>query len=54
MIILFNCFLGTLEGIASIENIMEHIAFEVQKDPTEVLLLSMRQEDNDIPTLLQT
>lgn len=54
MIILFNCFLGTLEGIASIENIMEHIAFEVQKDHTEVRLVNMRQEDNDIPTLLQT
>ncbi|XP_050344388.1 xanthine dehydrogenase/oxidase-like [Nymphalis io] len=45
---------GTLEGITSIENIMEHIAVAVNKDPTEVRLANMRQEDNDLPSLIET
>ncbi|RVE49403.1 hypothetical protein evm_005915 [Chilo suppressalis] len=43
---------GTAEGIACIEQIMEHIAFAVKKDPTEVRKLNMRTEDNDIPYLI--
>ncbi|KAL0878640.1 hypothetical protein ABMA27_003714 [Loxostege sticticalis] len=43
---------GTAEGMSSIEHIMEHIAFEVKKDPTEVRILNMRKEDNDLPTLI--
>uniref|UniRef100_A0A1L8D6P5 Aldehyde oxidase-3 n=1 Tax=Plutella xylostella TaxID=51655 RepID=A0A1L8D6P5_PLUXY len=44
---------GDLEGIATIEHIMEHIAFEVEKDPTEVRLANMRNEDKDIPELIE-
>ncbi|KAL0828958.1 hypothetical protein ABMA28_003849 [Loxostege sticticalis] len=43
---------GTAEAISSIEHIMEHIAYELKKDPIEVRLLNMRKEDNDIPTLI--
>ncbi|XP_039757384.1 indole-3-acetaldehyde oxidase-like [Pararge aegeria] len=45
---------GTLEGIMGIENIMEHIAFALKKDPTEVRLANMRTEDNDLPSLIET
>lgn len=31
---------------------MQHIAFEVKKDPTEVRLVNMRTEDNDLPELI--
>lgn len=43
-----------MEAITSIEHIMEHIAFAVQKDPTEVRLTNMRTEDNDLPEMIQT
>jgi xanthine dehydrogenase/oxidase len=33
---------------------MEHIAFAVQKDPTDVRLANMRADDNDLPALIQT
>ncbi|XP_064547330.1 uncharacterized protein LOC135434622 isoform X2 [Drosophila montana] len=32
---------GSVEGIAMIENIVEHVAFEVEKDPAEVRLLNL-------------
>ncbi|XP_034116234.1 uncharacterized protein LOC117575899 [Drosophila albomicans] len=32
---------GSVEGIAMMENIIEHVAFEVQRDPAEVRLLNM-------------
>ncbi|XP_034832567.1 uncharacterized protein [Maniola hyperantus] len=43
---------GTLEGIVSMENIIEHIAVAVKKDPTDVRLVNMRTEDNDLPQLI--
>ncbi|KAL4711114.1 hypothetical protein ACJJTC_009485 [Scirpophaga incertulas] len=43
---------GTTEAISCIENIMEHIAFAVKKDATEVRLVNMRTEDNDLPALI--
>ncbi|KAH8382926.1 hypothetical protein KR009_005851 [Drosophila setifemur] len=32
---------GSVEGIAMMENMIEHVAFEVQKDPAEVRLLNI-------------
>lgn len=32
---------GSVEGVAMMENIIEHVAFEVQRDPAEVRLLNM-------------
>ncbi|XP_072939063.1 uncharacterized protein [Epargyreus clarus] len=45
---------GTHEGISCIEHIMEHIAFEVKRDPTAVRLVNMRTDDNDLPQLIET
>ncbi|XP_063364889.1 uncharacterized protein LOC134653456 [Cydia amplana] len=45
---------GTSEGMACVEHIMEHIAFAVQKDPTDVRIANMRTDDNDLPTLIDT
>nr|QLI62139.1 aldehyde oxidase 8 [Streltzoviella insularis] len=44
---------GTCEGMASIEHIMEHIAFEIKKDATAVRLANMRKDDNDLPSLIE-
>lgn len=43
---------GTCEGITCIEHIMEHIAFVVGKDATEVRKTNMRTDDNDLPELI--
>lgn len=45
--------LGTCEAISSIEHIMQHIAFAVQKDPTSVRIANMREEDNDLEELVK-
>lgn len=50
---MYVSFPGTCEGISSIENIMQHIAFAAQKDPTSVRLKNMRSEDNDLPELIE-
>ncbi|CAO1351447.1 unnamed protein product [Diamesa serratosioi] len=42
---------GTMEGIAMIENIMEHISRKVNKDPTEVRLMNMK-DDCKMKTIL--
>ncbi|XP_043496073.1 indole-3-acetaldehyde oxidase-like [Polistes fuscatus] len=39
---------GSTEAIALIENIMEHIAAELNKDPTEVKLINMNAEDKAV------
>lgn len=39
--------------MASIENIMEHIAYTLEKDPTEVRLANMRTEDHYLPELIE-
>ncbi|KAM3962034.1 uncharacterized protein ACR2FA_003926 [Aphomia sociella] len=44
---------GTSEGIVCIENIMEHIAYGVNKDSTDVRIANMRTDDNDLPQLIQ-
>lgn len=43
--------LGTMEGISSMENIMEHIAYELHKDPTDVRLVNMT--DKELPILIE-
>ncbi|XP_052742256.1 uncharacterized protein LOC112057840 [Bicyclus anynana] len=45
---------GTLEGVMSIENIIEHIGFALKKDPIDIRKLNMRKEDNDLPELIET
>lgn len=45
---------GTCEAISTIEHIMQHIAFAVQKDPTDVRIANMRTDDNDLPELIAT
>jgi xanthine dehydrogenase/oxidase len=42
---------GTVEGIAMIENIMEHIAWKVKKDPLEVRMSNI-PGDSEMKTLL--
>ena len=39
-------FLGTTEGVAVIEHIMEHISNVVQKDPLQVRLNNMTEANN--------
>ncbi|KAJ8719484.1 hypothetical protein PYW08_011659 [Mythimna loreyi] len=43
---------GTVESLTCIEHIMQHVAFAVQKDPTNVRVLNMRKDDNDLPQLI--
>nr|XP_034832568.1 indole-3-acetaldehyde oxidase-like [Maniola hyperantus] len=44
---------GTIEGVMSIENIMEHIGFALKKDPIDIRLANMRKDDNDLPELIK-
>jgi xanthine dehydrogenase/oxidase len=43
---------GTVEGIAMIENIMEHIAMKIKKDPLEVRLANI-PGDSEMKKYLQ-
>ncbi|XP_066997187.2 xanthine dehydrogenase [Anabrus simplex] len=43
---------GTTEGIAFIENIMEHIGKVLNKDPVQVRLNNMKKENNPLPQLI--
>ncbi|NP_001299599.1 indole-3-acetaldehyde oxidase-like [Amyelois transitella] len=45
---------GTCEGITHIEHIIEHIAFAVNKSPTDVRKINMRPDDNDLPEMIDT
>ncbi|CAH2267498.1 jg22586 [Pararge aegeria aegeria] len=45
---------GTLEGVMSIENIMEHIGFALNKDPIEIRLANMREDEKDLPKLIKS
>ena len=44
---------GSVDGIAGIEHIMEHVAKVVKKDPTEIRLLNMGPDTGDIMELIQ-
>ncbi|XP_059486225.1 uncharacterized protein LOC132202920 isoform X2 [Neocloeon triangulifer] len=44
---------GTTEGVALIEEIMEHIATDLKKDPLEVRLANMHTDDNPIPQMVE-
>ncbi|XP_034488431.1 indole-3-acetaldehyde oxidase [Drosophila innubila] len=44
---------GSVEGIAMMENIVEHVAFEVERDPAEVRLLNMTRGNKLIELLPQ-
>lgn len=47
----FNRAPGTLEGIAMIENIMEHVAFDLQRDALQVRMANLNPNSN-IPMML--
>jgi xanthine dehydrogenase/oxidase len=43
---------GTTEGVAFIEEIMEHIAAETKQDPLAVRLANLHTKDNEIPSMV--
>lgn len=45
---------GTTEGVAMIENIMEHIAVETGRNPLNVRMENMKTEESALPELLET
>jgi xanthine dehydrogenase molybdopterin-binding subunit B len=46
-------FQGSTEGVAFIENVMEHIAKVVQKDPIEVRIRNLKKEDSTILNMIE-
>jgi xanthine dehydrogenase molybdopterin-binding subunit B len=46
-------FQGSTEGIAFIENIMEHIAKVLQKDPIEVRIKNLKNDDSTILNMIE-
>lgn len=52
--IINDFFTGTTEGVAMIENIMDHIAVETGRDRMAVRLENMNLENSALPELLET
>jgi xanthine dehydrogenase molybdopterin-binding subunit B len=46
-------FQGSTEGVGFIENVMEHIAKVVQKDPIEVRIKNLKQDDSTILKMIE-
>jgi len=48
---LFLLFLGTTQGIAMIENLMEHLAKVLKEDPLEFRIKNMNPSNDDVGSL---